>query len=208
MSSSASPLQNRVTPWGDIVAIPQRGTLMGNRGCLHDDEGIVRYQWKGKRWITCRLEYKGNKVPLRAPGRYTPLFFKDEVSALAAGHRPCAQCRREAYRAFVAAVEKAKGLNPGSLGADDVDAMLHVERTKSIGARPSLQPTQMRELPNGVLLARYGSICETRGGELTNWDWGGHKSGTDDFGLILVTPPTIVEALGRGYRPAESDGHA
>lgn len=154
------------------------------------------------------LVYKANRAPLRKPGRYTALFFKDEVSALAVGHRPCAQCRREAYRAFVSAVEKAKNLNPGSLGADDVDAMLHEERTKPLSARPTLQPTQLLDLPNGVLLSRNGSICETRDGALTGWDWGGYGCGTDDFGLTLVTPPIILEALSRGYRPAESDGHA
>lgn len=207
MSFVASPLQNRVLPTSEIVAIPQRGTLMGNRGCLHDDEGIIRHRWKGKRWISCVLDYKDNRVPLRKPGRYTPLFFKDEVSALAAGHRPCALCRREAYRAFVAAVERARGLNPGSLGADELDVILHEERTKSLSARSTLQPTQLRDLPNGVLLARNGSIGETRNGELTTWDWGSFKCGPDDLGLILVTSPTIVEALRRGYCPAEKDGN-
>lgn len=195
MSLDASPLQNRVLPTGEIVAIPQRGMLIGNRGCLHDDEGIIRHRWKGKRWISCVLDYKDNRVPLRKPGRYTPLFFKDEVSALAAGHRPCALCRREAYRAFVTAVERAKGLNPGSLGADDVDAMLHEERT---AIEPPVDLSAL-DLPEGAMIMLDGRALSMTEGSLQPWAWGS-SSRFKGFRDRILTPPTALGALRSGYR--------
>lgn len=197
-----NPLQNRLTPLGEIVAIPQRGLLMGNRGCLHGDDGIIRHRWKGKRWITCSLEYKNNRVPLRSSGRYTPLFFKDEVSALAVGHRPCAQCRREQYNAFAAAVERSKGLNPGSLRADDLDDWLHRERTDKLGDRQRLNNARQADLPSGTIFIKEGAIFEVENSEPIAWEWDGYRCGTDLPGIIPVTPPTIIEAIRAGYRPA------
>ena len=97
------PLQNRVTPLGDLVAAPERGLVYGNRGCLHDASGRIRRHYAVKRWIACRLEFKGwQRGPLLQPGRFTELFFLDEATAFAAGHRPCAICRREDYERFTA----------------------------------------------------------------------------------------------------------
>ena len=95
------PRQNRVTPFGEIVAVPERGTMMGNRGRLHDDEGRIRRPWQVKRWLVCLLEFNGRHRQVMAPDRYTELFFLDEATALAAGHRPCFECRRKSYNAFV-----------------------------------------------------------------------------------------------------------
>src|SRR3954453_3806627 len=121
-----SPLQNRVTPLGELVAVPERGLLYGNRGVLHDSEGRIRRRFQGRRWIACRLEFRGRRRhPLLQPGRYTELFFLDEATALAAGHRPCAECRREDYRRFVALWQE---LHPGETRADAIDARLHAER--------------------------------------------------------------------------------
>jgi hypothetical protein len=97
------PRQNRVTPFGDIIATPDRGTLMGNRGVLHDGEGRIRRMWQVKRWIVCVLEFRSRKRTVMTPGRYTELFFLDEATALAAGHRPCAECRHTCFLAFCAA---------------------------------------------------------------------------------------------------------
>ena len=108
---------------------------MGNRGCLHDDEGVVRHQWKGRRWISCELQHRDHEVALRSPGKYTPLFFENEASALAAGHRPCAHCRRDAFRVFLRAAERGLHRNPGSLRADALDAPVHAERTTPIEKR-------------------------------------------------------------------------
>ena len=95
------PRQNRVTPFGEIVAVPERGTMMGNRGRLHDEEGRIRRPWQVKRWLICLLEFNGRHRQVMAPDRYTELFFLDEATALAAGHRPCFECRRKSYNAFV-----------------------------------------------------------------------------------------------------------
>tara|TARA_R110000868_G_scaffold411715_1_gene707941 strand:- start:10616 stop:11233 length:618 start_codon:yes stop_codon:yes gene_type:complete len=205
MSSYAQPLQNRVTPLGEVVAIPQRGSLMGNRGCLHDNDGIIRYRWKGKRWITCALEYKDNKVPLRAPGRYTPLFFKDEVSALAAGHRPCSQCRRPAYRAFMAAVEMVRGLNPGSLRADQIDAELHSERMAK-RTEGKLDSGQISRLPDGAIIVSSGSLWVKDGRKLSLWRWG-RPLARIDGGPFVLTPALALAALAGGYLPDTSGTH-
>src|SRR5580658_4307221 len=96
------PKQNRVNPFGEIIATPERGTFMGNRGVLHDDQGRIRRKWQGKRWIVCVLEFRGRKRKMMTPSRYTELFFLDEATALAAGHRPCAECRRDRSTLFAA----------------------------------------------------------------------------------------------------------
>src|SRR5438128_7248150 len=117
----ARPLQNRVTPLGELVADPGRGLVYGNRGCLHDDAGRIRRRYNGKRWIACRLRFRGwHRSPLQQPGRFTELFFLDEATAFAAGHRPCALCRREDYNAFLTLV--------GASSADEVEARLQEER--------------------------------------------------------------------------------
>src|SRR4051794_40086589 len=102
------PRQNRVTPFGAIVASPDRGTLMGNRGILHDTEGRIRRLWQGKRWIICLLAFKDRKQQIMKPGFYTQLFFLDEATALASGHRPCAECRRGRFKDFCQAWRMAK----------------------------------------------------------------------------------------------------
>src|SRR5437879_4291036 len=117
------PLQNRVTPLGEVVSDPARGLVYGNRGCLHDATGRIRRRYDGKRWIACRLRFRGwQRRPLLQPGRFTELFFLDEATAFAAEHRPCALCRREDYERF-------RALWPaGPAGADAIDARLHAER--------------------------------------------------------------------------------
>jgi len=124
------PLQNRVTPLGDLVAEPGRGLVYGNRGCLHDEQGRIRRRFNGRRWIACRLRFRGwHREPLLQPGRFTELFFLDEATAFAAGHRPCALCRREDYVRFgeiwgelhpdqAHAVEEIAAALGGALGTD------------------------------------------------------------------------------------------
>jgi hypothetical protein len=112
------PLQNRVTPLGELIATPERGLVFGNRGRLHDEQQRIRRRFSGRRWIACRLEFRGRYHGAMPPGRYTGLFFLDEATALAAGHRPCAECRRDDYLRFVE-ICGAK--------ADAIDARLHAE---------------------------------------------------------------------------------
>src|SRR6266699_2834089 len=124
------PLQNRVTPLGELIADPARGLVYGNRGCLHDEGGRIRRRYAGKRWIACRLEFRGwLRRPLLQPGRFTELFFLDEATALAAGHRPCALCRREDYLAFG---DAWGAVHTGMRGADEIDAQLHAERVAPV----------------------------------------------------------------------------
>ncbi len=110
-------LPNRVTPLGELIAAPERGLVYGNRGCLHDESGRIRRRYNGKRWIACRLEFRGwRRSPLLQPGRFTELFFLDEATAFAAGHRPCALCRREDYVRFLAICRSP--FRPGRRGFD------------------------------------------------------------------------------------------
>ena len=125
--------QNRVTPFGDLVATPERGTFMGNRGVLHDAEGRIRRAWQLKRWIVCVLEFRGRKRQVMTPGRYTELFFLDEATALAAGHRPCAECRHARFLDFcnawgTAHPSKDELPRPTAMMIDD---RLHSERLAS-----------------------------------------------------------------------------
>src|SRR5512141_2915473 len=121
------PRQNRVTPFSKLIATPARGTLMGNRGALHNDQGQIRRQFQGQRWIICLLEFKGRRRSIMMPGQYTELFFLDEATALAAGHRPCAECQRERFNLFrefwaAANPELAGAARPA---ATVIDAALH-----------------------------------------------------------------------------------
>src|SRR5918994_1997739 len=151
------PLQNRVSPLSELVADPARGLVYGNRGCLHDETGRIRRRYNGKRWIGCRLEFRGwERGPLLQPGRFTELFFLDEATAFAAGHRPCALCRREDYVRFG---EIWRDLHPGQMGADAIDAQLlrwtaagYVERT----ARPAGDAAVLVTPPSLVAVLRAG----------------------------------------------------
>src|SRR4051812_47447827 len=129
------PYQNRVTPFGQIITTRARGTLMGNRGCLHDAHGHIRRAYVTKRWIICLLDFKGVRRTVMTPGRWTELFFLDEATALAAGHRPCAYCQRARFTLFR---EIWAAANPALAGdhlpaAPQIDAVLHQERMTTTG---------------------------------------------------------------------------
>src|SRR6266480_490337 len=140
------PYRNRVTPYGDIIASAARGRFMGNRGSLHRGTDIVR-QWNGRRWITCVLEFRGWRAPQWQSGRWTALFFHDEAVAMAAGHRPCALCRRSDYERYRDAWECAFG---SRLGADDMDAVLHRDRLDRRMKR--LHPFPWPDVPDGAFV--------------------------------------------------------
>jgi len=142
------PLQNRVTPLSELVADSARGLVYGNRGCLHDAHGRIRRRYNGKRWIACRLEFRGrHRAALQQPGRYTELFFLDEATAFAAGHRPCAECRREDYERLTAIWRE---LHPGQIGADAIDAQLHDERVDWVRAGQALQRVLLEATASGL----------------------------------------------------------
>src|SRR5882757_7681187 len=144
------PLPNRVTPLGDLIATPERGLVYGNRGCLHDASGQIRRRYSTKRWIACRLQFRGRRrTPLLAPGLYTGLFFLDEATALAAGHRPCAECQRGRFELFRMDWATA---NPDEAGSDKplapvMDVVLHKERL-GVGKLEGL----LDDLPDGTFV--------------------------------------------------------
>ena len=155
------PLQNRVTPFSELVADPARGLLYGNRGCMHDDSGRIRRRYGTRRWIACRLEFRGwQRGPLLQPGLFTELFFLDEVTAFAAGHRPCALCRRADY---VRLGEIWRELHPGQVGADAIDLQLHGERVAPARARSCTTARRSTSSPtarSSCARARPGSCSD------------------------------------------------
>ncbi|MEZ5775938.1 MAG: hypothetical protein R3D33_14915 [Hyphomicrobiaceae bacterium] len=197
-------LQNRVTPFGEILALPQRGTMMGNRGGrIHDaDRRLGRRRWASKAWICCLLAFKGRREVVMAPGHYTQLFFLDEATALAAGHRPCALCRRPDFNRFMDLIGDVLGANRRPLVAE-ADAILHRERVGSDGGK-RLARASARDLPPGSFVSLLdGSPCLVTGEGLRPWSAGGYLASLPmpDGEVDLLTPPTIVEVLRRGYRP-------
>jgi hypothetical protein len=196
------PLQNRVTPLGELIAHPARGLVYGNRGCLHDATGRIRRRYAVKRWIACRLEFKGWwRKALLQPGRFTELFFLDEATAFAAGHRPCALCRREDYVRFG---EIWSALHSGPTGADAMDERLHAERVGDDVASRRFHRAPLAELPDGAFVFESGSPWLVFGRELLLWTPAGYsqrrrrKSGE----ATVLTPPSLVEVLRAGWDPA------
>lgn len=189
------PLQNRVTPDGDIIATGARGTLMGNRGVLHDaDRRIVRRS-RNRMWLICLLEFRERRRAVMTPGRYTELFFLDEAVALAAGHRPCAECRRDRYRAFLDAA--GSGAGRAVTGAKDLDALLAASR------RAARSTARAAELPDGVFIDLGGrDLRLVWRGDIHRWTPGGYidplpVSAAGE--VAVVTPALTVAALRHGY---------
>ena len=182
------PFQNRVTPLGELSAAPERGLVYGNRGRLHDEHGVIRRQWQVKRWISCRLEFRGRRRPggPMVPNRYTGLFFLDDATALAAGHRPCAECRNADYRSFLALT--------GASGADELDERLHTERGR-------LHESELAGLPDGAFVALDGEPWLILGSALLRWTPGGYSERRPRFSgaVDAVTPPTSVRVLASGW---------
>ena len=202
------PLRNRVTPFGEIVAEPWRGSLMGNRGILHDENRrLGRSRWRHKAWIACALAFRGRKRALMAPGRYTELFFWDEACALAAGHRPCHECRRADARRFRAAW-LAAGL-PGDSAAE-MDRTLHAARATR-DRRQVTHEERLDRLPDGAFLtalqAPEAPLLKWRG-RLWRWSGGGYAdAGPATRGTARVlTPAPLVAVLRAGYAPAVRPG--
>jgi hypothetical protein len=196
------PAPNRVTPFGEIVAIDQRGTFMGNRGSIHRAPYEIGRPWQVRRWITCVLEYKGWVAPMWAPGRWTALFFWDEAVALAAGHRPCALCRRPDYNRWRDAWAAAFGDRPG---ADAMDLRLHADRLDGRQQRRHRRPWS--DLPTGtyVLLDDVGQPALVLDDRLVPWSPAGHGDPVPRLtgGIATVlTPRTTVDLLTHGYTPA------
>jgi hypothetical protein len=201
MSQAPRPLQNRVDPFGELHAVAERGGLMGNRGGrLHrDDRTLSGSRWKTKHWLICVCEFKSRRRDVW--GRYyTELFFLDEPTALAAGHRPCFECRRQAAKAFIAAFPGAPS------GVEAMDEALHRERVEN--RRKRLWRARLGDLPDGAIIARGGKACAVRSGALLPWSFAGYgtpaRLNADAF-VDVLTPPSTVAALKGGYKPLWSE---
>lgn len=204
------PLQNRVTPWGEIISTPARGTLFGNRGgCFHTEaqELLPVTRWKGNRWIACVLEFKGRRRKLMQPNRYTELFFLDEATTLAAGHRPCAQCRWADFNRFIDAWLAG---NPQARIArarctDAIDRLLQRERVTPRREKVAYA-ARLGDLPDGVFVALDGlddawlRWC----GRLHRWTPAGYTDSQavePNRTVQVLTPRSIVNAIATGYAP-------
>lgn len=205
MPLSDRPLCNRVAADGSLHAVPARGTMMGNRGGQLHNPATRRLgpaRWRSRRWICCRLDFAGRRREVMGAG-YTELFFLDEVTALAAGHRPCFECRRDGARAFAAAWGAARGLESPP-GADEMDRALHGERLS--GRDKGTHPMPPNRLPDGAVFQHGGRFLTWRAGRLLVWSFEGYRPlalhSVADLGPVAVlTPPSIVDTLATGYRP-------
>lgn len=199
------PLQNRVTPFGDLIAVPDRGLMFGNRGVLHNAQReIVRYS-RGRRWIVCQLEFRGRHRTIMQPNRYTELFFLDEATALAAGHRPCAECRHQDYqhfrRCWMASVDESRSPPPS---AEEIDARLHLDRIVAPGVRHR-HDDDIAALADGVFIARDDAAWLVWGSGLWRWTPGGydrHETRPERGTVTVLTPRRTALTIAAGYRPA------
>jgi hypothetical protein len=195
------PLRNRVTPLSELVADPARGLVYGNRGCLHDDRGQIRRRYAGRRWIACRLEFRGwLRRPLLQPGRFTELFFLDEATAFAAGHRPCALCRREDYVRFGALWRE---LHPDETGADAIDSRLHAERVDPVTRAHRLHEAELDGLPDGAFVLHEGAPRLVLDRHLLAWSPAGYAGAVPrpaGSRTTLITPPSLVAVMAAGWQ--------
>ena len=204
--TTIGPQRNRVTPMGDIIATGLRGAWLGNRGILHRGHEIVSFH-RSELWIICALRHKDWRLPQWQPGHFTVLFFHDEAVAMAAGHRPCALCRRPDYRAFSAAVADRPA---AGRTAKDLDRLLQAERLHRGTHRRRLHPMHWPGLPDGTFVLHGGGPVLLLADTVITWTPGGYaaaaprpRSGT----ATVITPPTTVAALRAGY-PVQIDDAA
>jgi hypothetical protein len=194
------PLQNRVDPFGELIATPARGTIYGNRGGKfhRDDQTLGKRRWASRQWICCVLSFKGRHHPVWRD-RYTALFFLDEVTALAAGHRPCFECRRADANSFAEKWAQTKG--SAFPYVDEMDRVLQAERLD--GRAKRTHEMGIEDLPDGAFVARDGSSYAVRGSHLLRWSENGYveKVARPRGNANVLTPPSIVGVLAAGYQP-------
>ena len=195
------PRQNRVTPFGELIATAHRGTLMGNRGCLHDAAQRIQRPFALQRWIICLLQFQDRRRTVMTPGRYTELFFLDEATALAAGHRPCAECQRQRYQLFRAHWAAARTVT-GVPSAGEMDDVLHAERLDATQAKRTYVE-RLSRLPAGVIVADDEARAHlVLADALRAWSpagYGPRRPRVPSAQMRVLTPPSSVRALARGY---------
>jgi hypothetical protein len=195
------PLQNRVTPTGDIIATAHRGLFTGNRGIIHDPATkTLTRRWAGKAWLTCVCEFRGRRREVMGGRSWTELFFLDEATALAAGHRPCFYCRRDDANRFRAAWEEGNGVS--DVLAREMDAVLHCERLDGGRKRLHALPMPWRQLPDGAMLQQAAKSFLIVQGKAIEWSPAGYRDTQEvPNDAMLLTPPSTLRALSARYRP-------
>ncbi|WP_441237010.1 hypothetical protein [Bradyrhizobium sp. 930_D9_N1_4] len=196
------PLQNRVTPTGDIIATPHRGLFTGNRGIIHDPatKTLLNKRWSSPAWITCLCEFRGWRRPVMARRSWTELFFLDEATAFAAGHRPCFFCRRDDAKRFRAAWEAGNGVS--GVSAKAMDAVLHQERLDHGRKRLHALPMPLTELPDGAMVQRGEESFLVMQGRTLLWSLSGYARAKRELASpMLLTPPSALRAIIAGYKP-------
>lgn len=196
------PLQNRVTPAGDIVATPARGTFTGNRGIIHDPSSktLLNRRWSNPAWITCVCEFRGRRRDVMATRSWTELFFLDEATSFAAGHRPCFYCRRDDANRFRAAWEKGNGVT--RVRATEIDAVLHRERLANRKKRLHQLDGPVEVLPDGAMVQAGGESYLILQGRALRWSFADYSAADGELvDAQLLTPPSTLNAFRAGYRP-------
>ncbi len=203
LQTSGSPAQNRASPLGEVVAATGRGAWMGNRGRLHEGSGsrvVVRHH-QSRAWITCVLSFRGRRAAQWDPHHYTPLFFLDEAVSFAAGHRPCAECRRSAYVEFRDLVARELGIP--RLSAPDLDRHLHEERWDPARREHRLHEARWTDLPEGAFVLLDAGPALVRADHLTLWrpdnSYGAQLDRPRSGVATVVTPPPTLAVLRAGY---------
>jgi hypothetical protein len=207
------PLRNRVDPYGRLHAVEARGAWMGNRGVLHDEAKRVVAAWRSRRWIACALTFRGRRRSVFAPHRYIELFFLDEATALAAGHRPCAECRRRRYEEFRAAWTAGRGGIGSRLpGAEEIDRVLHSERVSRGGGKKTYEAV-LSSVPAGTIVDHRGRPYLKWEGKALPWSFSGYGRAEElpepppGTTVRVLTPRSIVRAMRSGLVP-QVDGSA
>ena len=200
--ASRMPLQNRVTPIGDIVATPHRGLFTGNRGIIHDPatKTLLNKRWSSPAWITCLCEFRGWRRPVMGRRSWTELFFLDEATAFAAGHRPCFFCRRDDAKRFRSCWESGNGVS--DIRAKEIDAVLHQERLERGRKRLHPLPMPVAQLPDGAMVQRGENSFLIVQGRALQWSMVGYGRVDQKINdVMLLTPPSTLRTIAAGYRP-------
>jgi hypothetical protein len=204
------PLQNRVTPLGEIIATPHRGTFTGNRGIIHDPatRTLLKRRWASRAWLTCVCEFRGRRRVVMGGRSWTELFFLDEATAFAAGHRPCFFCRRDDANRFRAAWEA--GNRVSKLRADDIDVVLHRERLEGRRKRLHPLPVPLLQLPDGAMVQAGEQSLMIAKQKALAWSPAGYREPewasepalkAANERAMLLTPPSTLRAFAAGYEP-------
>jgi hypothetical protein len=196
------PLQNRVTPLGDIIATAHRGTFTGNRGIIHDPatRTLLKRRWASRAWLTCLCEFGNRRREVMARRSWTELFFLDEATAFAAGHRPCFFCRRNDANRFRAAWQQGNGV--AEVLAADIDAVLHRERLSGGSKRLHPLAVPVEKLPDGAMVQVGPESYLIVQGRALRWSPAGYRRAQSAVeAALLLTPPSTLRAFGAGYRP-------